>query len=148
KMQALGNDFIVIDGERLLESSAGKKLLKHSSHILPALAHNLCSRRLGIGADGLVLALNLKRKELALVAHELYGGSLADCDISWTFTNCDGSTSQTCGNALRCLALWAHRKGLFKDRLKVLTANGPVEISFLSEEKITADLGTPRFACD
>ncbi|PWT94297.1 MAG: diaminopimelate epimerase [Candidatus Melainabacteria bacterium] len=71
---------------------------------------------------------------------------MAGCRLAWTFTNNDGSKSKTCGNAMRCLALWAYKKGLLKDRAKVLTETGPVEVVFHSEEKIEVDLGVPHLA--
>jgi diaminopimelate epimerase len=111
-MQALGNDFIVLDGERLLQTVSTSELLAHWQEVLPVLAKKLCSRRFGIGGDGLILALDLKHKPQAAIAHQIYGSTRDDCELAWTYTNSDGSASRTCGNGLRCLALWAHNKGL------------------------------------
>jgi diaminopimelate epimerase len=148
KMQALGNDFIVLDGEALLASKEGAELIQGWTKQLPALAQQLCGRRFGIGADGLVLALNLKCKEMRALAVELYGEAAGNCQLAWTITNSDGSTPETCANALRCLALWAHRKELITDRCRVITKAGVVEIAFSGPDAITIDLGEPALSAE
>ncbi|PWU00435.1 MAG: hypothetical protein C5B53_04065, partial [Candidatus Melainabacteria bacterium] len=72
-MQALGNDFIVIDAQSLLAQAATETLLQHWQEVLPTLAQRLCSRRFGIGADGLLLAIDLKQKQLSELAIQIYG---------------------------------------------------------------------------
>lgn len=146
KMQALGNDFVVLDGERLLEARTPRKLLEEWQNVSPKLACLLLNRYRGIGGDGLILALNLKNKHLLELARQIYGPGVESCQLAWTFTNSDGSFAETCGNGLRCIALWAHRKGLIRDRGEVMTAAGPVELIFNSEDDITADLGAPRLS--
>lgn len=145
-MQALGNDFVVLDGEQLLAGVSSRKLLEHWQKLSPKLACLLLCRHTAIGGDGLILAMNLKNKHLLDLARQIYGPEVESCQLSWTYTNSDGSFAETCGNGLRCLALWAHKKGLLKDRGKVMTATGPVEILFSSEDRITADLGAPTLA--
>lgn len=146
KMQALGNDFVVLDGERLLEVPTARKVLENWQKLSPKLACLLLSRHTGIGGDGLILAMNLKNKHLLELARQIYGPGVESCQLAWTYTNSDGSFAETCGNGLRCLALWAHNKGLLADRGKVMTATGPVEIVFSSADQITADLGAPSLA--
>lgn len=148
KMQALGNDFIVLDGEALLLSEWGVLLLKQWSSYRVSLAQNLCARRLGIGGDGLILALNLKRQELAHLAAGLYGTIPENCQLAWTITNSDGSSPETCGNGLRCLALWAHQKELIIDQCRVMTAVGVVAINYHSADSITVDLGEPKLLAE
>ena len=63
-----------------------------------ALARKLCHRQNGVGADGLVV----------LLPHEKY-------DFEWEFYNSDGSRADMCGNASRCVAHFAHEKGISKD---------------------------------
>jgi len=63
-----------------------------------ALARKLCHRQNGVGADGLVV----------LLPHETY-------DFEWEFYNSDGSQADMCGNASRCVAHFAHEKGISKD---------------------------------
>jgi diaminopimelate epimerase len=143
KMHGAGNDFVLIDAEHLLGAPAGRMLLKSWCSIAPGFARQLCNRRFSIGADGLVLSLNLKNAELKELATELYGNEAADCELAWVYTDSDGSLPETCGNALRCLTLWARNRNLIKDKANVCTKAGPVKVSFDSASKITVDLGEP-----
>jgi diaminopimelate epimerase len=82
KWEGLGNDFIVVSAE---ESPA----------ISPERARELCDRRRGIGADG-VLVVEAK-------------SGAAPRMIVW---NADGSRPEMCGNGLRCVAAYlARRRG-------------------------------------
>ncbi len=77
KMEATGNDFIVIDahGEQKSWSPLAKKM---------------CDRHFGIGADGLLLLLP---SEVA--------------DYRMQIFNADGSEAEMCGNGLRCIVKFA-----------------------------------------
>ncbi len=74
-MQALGNDFILIDNR--------KSKLKN----INSLSRILCDRRFGIGADQLLILTNSKR-----------------ADFRMRIFNSDGSEVEMCGNGIRCLA--------------------------------------------
>jgi diaminopimelate epimerase len=74
KMQGLGNDFVVIDNRET-------KLRRLSS-----LAKKLCDRRLGVGADQLLLLSHSQKS-----------------DFKMRIFNADGSEVEMCGNGLRCL---------------------------------------------
>ena len=75
-----------------------------------ALAKKLCHRQNGVGADGLVV----------LLPHEEY-------DFEWEFYNSDGSDAAMCGNASRCVAHFAHEKGISKDNTsEFLTGAGVI----------------------
>ena len=143
KMQALGNDLIFLDGEKLLNSAA-RPILSQWQSIAPFLAKALCHRRLSIGADGLVLAMRLAVPELSQMASTLYGIPSQTCELSWTYHNSDGSVSDICGNGLRCLALWAKEEKNMDGELKVATALGPLSINYQSQSDITLKLGAPR----
>lgn len=80
KMSGAGNDFIVLDNR------AGGW-----SGLEPDLIRRLCSRRLSVGADGLLL--------LEPGANGL--------DYSMRYFNADGSAAAMCGNGGRCLARFA-----------------------------------------
>ena len=76
-MHGCGNDFVIIDcRENALQLSTEEIQL-------------LCNRRIGIGCDQLVF-INSKKTEKT-TAH-------------LNFWNTDGSSSDTCGNATRCVA--------------------------------------------
>jgi diaminopimelate epimerase len=74
KMQALGNDFIIIDDR--------ESKLRRISH----LSERLCHRRFGIGADQLLLL-----------------GHSDAADFGMRIFNADGSEVEMCGNGIRCL---------------------------------------------
>ena len=80
KMVASGNDFIVAE-----------VCAKDSS--LRSLAQNICDRKFGIGADGLLI---LEKSQVA--------------DIRMRIFNADGSEAQMCANGARCTALYTGRK--------------------------------------
>ncbi|HEY9871543.1 MAG TPA: diaminopimelate epimerase [Candidatus Obscuribacterales bacterium] len=124
KMQALGNDFVVVsqtDLERLHPVRCQEDLGK--------VAAALCNRHFGVGADGLVVVRQPDRP---------------DCQLGWAYFNCDGSTAAMCGNGLRCLGLWAVERQLVdRQPFKVSTAHGPVEIDVRDRDSITVDLGQP-----
>jgi diaminopimelate epimerase len=94
KMQGCGNDFVVVDG---------------AADLTAARVRELCDRRLGIGADG-VLVIGAKR------------------DRCWPVTihNADGSLGESCGNGARCLARYLlDRHG--GDALELSFAGGDVK---------------------
>ena len=75
------------------------------------LAKKLCHRQNGVGADGLVV----------LLPHKKY-------DFEWEFYNSDGSHADMCGNASRCVAHFAHEKGISKENTaEFLTGAGVIK---------------------
>ena len=101
KMQATGNDFIVIDA-RNVERDWSR------------MAQTMCHRHFGVGGDGLILLVPSK------VA-----------DLGMRMFNPDGSEAEACGNGLMCLAGYAIETGLAKiDReLAVETLAGMRQVS-------------------
>ncbi|MFP4458326.1 MAG: diaminopimelate epimerase [Candidatus Zixiibacteriota bacterium] len=83
KMNGTGNDFIVIDNRDGKIDNASK------------LASKLCTRRVGIGADGLLLLENSNK-----------------ADVRMRYLNSDGSEVAMCGNGARCTAFFANMLGL------------------------------------
>lgn len=85
-MHGAGNDFIVIDDRH-------ENFPDHNA----ALIRQIAARRTGVGCEGVILfrpALND-----------------ATCDYRMVFLNPDGSRASMCGNATRCLALFAFDNG-------------------------------------
>jgi diaminopimelate epimerase len=66
------------------------------------------------------------------------------CDLSWVYTNSDGSSAVMCGNGLRCLALWARLRGGVEDRdFMIATAKGAVAVQITDDKRICVDVGQP-----
>lgn len=125
KMQALGNDFIVIDD-------------RHEEWDLdPEAVSFLCDRQFGIGADGLILVRPATEPDAAFFM---------------LYYNADGSTAEMCGNGVRCFAKFLADRGLVGgDTLRVQTLGGVKEIvvSRDAQSKMTSarvDMGTPKLA--
>ncbi len=122
KLQASGNDFILIDWRG------------QPRRDWPALARRLCHRHLGVGGDGLLLVLSSRK-----------------ADLSMRLFNPDGSEAETSGNGLRCFAKYAVEAGLApKDAVKVETKAGiKTIVPFLQRGKVVrarVNMGTPRLA--
>lgn len=121
KMHGLGNDFIMVEDlkEKLSEQSLSK------------LAVELCDRKFGIGADGLVLILTSTK-----------------ADIRMRIFNPDGSEPEMCGNAIRCFGKLAWEEGLVtKTDITVETLAGIIKPQLTLKgddiEAIRVDMGEP-----
>jgi diaminopimelate epimerase len=96
KYQGAGNDFIIIDNRK--------------GHFNPSdsvLIRNLCDRRFGIGADGLMLISE-------------YPG----CDYEMKYFNSDGFEGSMCGNGGRCSADFSIRSGIAGTNLSFMAIDG------------------------
>ena len=103
KMSGAGNDFIVVDN----------RFYNFSGNELSRIARQVCVRRLGIGADG-ILALSESTQ--------------AGTDYRMEYYNADGSEGTMCGNGARCLGRYAVAGGLSPGLLHFETASGPYSI--------------------
>ena len=82
KLQASGNDFVLIDSRRSRP--------KRSSTFYKKFAKKYCQRKLNIGADGLLVIEPSKKASFKM-----------------RMFNSDGSEAEMCGNGARCVGLWA-----------------------------------------
>jgi diaminopimelate epimerase len=96
KYQGTANDFVMIDNREMHFDAANQELVAF-----------LCERRLGIGADGLILLQN----------REGY-------DFEMVYFNADGQLGSMCGNGGRCTVQFAKQLGVISDQAYFLTADG------------------------
>ena len=109
KYQGTGNDFILIDNRQVTVG-----------HIKPFPADDqlfieqLCHRRFGIGADGLILLQDAPVQE----------GNTPSYDLRMVYFNADGREGSMCGNGGRCIVRFAHDLGLFVTKTRFLAVDG------------------------
>lgn len=119
KMQALGNDFVVLDGFQELPE------------LTPALLRRLADRRLGVGCDQILVATPAPD---------------ADSDVGYQIYNADGSTVGQCGNGVRCLALFVARRKLNSSaNLRVATATTRMRVELRADQQVRVEMAVPRF---
>jgi diaminopimelate epimerase len=99
KYQGTGNDFIVMDNRLGLYADL-------SQHQIASL----CERRMGIGADGLML---LQQKD--------------GYDFEMIYYNADGKEGSMCGNGGRCIVQFAFDLKLITDKCLFIATDGPHE---------------------
>ena len=120
KMQGLGNDYIYVNG------------LEETVDDPQALARRISDRHFGVGSDGLVLILPCE-----------------EADFRMRMFNADGSESEMCGNAARCVGKYIHDRGLSdKEEIRLMTGAG-IKILKLTVEngrtvRVRVDMGEPE----
>src|SRR5215217_9100720 len=117
KMHAVGNDFIVFDPGEVEYAD------------LPGLAREACDRHFGVGADGILVPASSQVADLKMV-----------------YLNSDGSSSEMCGNGLRCLARYARDYELVEgDAFTVETGAGTKKVLLYDDGSSRVDMGAPGF---
>jgi diaminopimelate epimerase len=120
KYEGLGNDFVVIEAA-------------HDDAVSVERARQLCDRRLGIGADGILLVLP---------------GKTAGAAGRMKVINADGSVPEMCGNGLRCVALHVARaRKLTEGTLVFDTDAGPKRCD-VAGNIVTIDMGIVKHTGD
>ena len=100
KMSGVGNDFIIVDNRAGILSQIA----------LDEFARGVCTRRMSLGGD-----------QLMIIEPPTSGG-----DFSMRTINVDGTEVKMCGNASRCVARYAHTRGIAGARMTIDTPGGPV----------------------
>lgn len=119
KVQASGNDFILID------TRYSKKKLTKSFY--RNFARKYCPRSFAIGADGILVIEKSKK-----------------ANFKMRIFNADGSEAEMCGNGTRCVGLWA-AKNLKKKEVSFETIAGIItaKVSDLKQNNATVKINMP-----
>ena len=119
KMQGLGNDYIYIN---CLEETVVDPV---------SLARRISDRHFGVGSDGLVLIMPCE-----------------EADFRMRMFNADGSESEMCGNAARCVGKYIHDRGLSdQEEIRLMTGAGIKILKLTVQDgktrKVRVDMGEP-----
>lgn len=123
KMEGAGNDYVYID------------VFKTSVSDPETLARDISHRHFGVGSDGLVLI-----------------GPSGLADVRMTMYNADGSKSEMCGNAIRCVGKYAREHGLVSsDSMTIETDAGVKTLRLFADDanriyKASVQMGVPILA--
>ncbi len=117
KMHGCGNDFVVLD-------LITQRLILRDKHV-----RKLADRRFGIGCDQVLVAEAPTRP---------------DVDFRYRIYNADGGEVEQCGNGARCFARYVREKRLTgKDRIRVETRAGVIELQTTPDRQVRVDMGAP-----
>ncbi len=125
KMHSSGNDFVIVREEE-------------SGQDWASMAKPICERRLGIGADGILVVIPSKK-----------------ADLKVRVINSDGSEAEICGNGLICLGRYAIESDIVKPAAKevsVDTKAGIKKLKLLRQgnrlSQVQVNIGKPRLQPD
>jgi len=120
KMQGAGNDFVVLDATRA------------PIELTPAQVQRLGDRRLGIGADQ-VLVVEKATTPGVDFGYRIYNGF-------------SGDEVEHCGNGARCFVRYVREHGLTdKTTVSVETVNNRLELHWRADGRVTVDMNQPVF---
>ncbi|MDZ7295647.1 MAG: diaminopimelate epimerase [candidate division KSB1 bacterium] len=121
KISATGNDFVVFDNR-----NGHVDVVRHLQW-----CSWLCQRRVGVGADGVIL---VQRS--------------ATADFCYVHINSDGSIAEMCGNGSRAVAFFAHVEGIAQSPVR-FEIGGKVYTARVDGSRVTTYFvppAPPRFA--
>jgi diaminopimelate epimerase len=99
KLTGAGNDFVVLDNRT---DAVAPDTAERADFI-----RRTCARGTGVGADGMLLVEPSDR-----------------ADFRMRYYNSDGGEAETCGNGARCIARFAHARGIAAARMTFETKAG------------------------
>lgn len=115
KMQGIGNDFIVIQGEVPMNAD---------------LAKRICDRRFGVGADQILWIKPARDRSKA--------------DLRMEILNADGSEAEMCGNGIRAVALYVDKRAREKKPQYRIETLGGVKTVSVKAGNVLVDMGAPK----
>ncbi len=120
KMEGLGNDYVYIDSTQ------------RDIRLTPEQIRKISNRNFGVGSDGVIL---IRKSEIAEFKMDMY--------------NSDGSSSEMCGNGIRCVGKFVYDKGLTSNlNPRIETGAGILTLDMKPNhhnkiELVTVDMGEP-----
>ncbi|MBN2015118.1 MAG: diaminopimelate epimerase [Candidatus Altiarchaeota archaeon] len=122
KMQASGNDFILIDEFNSIVIPGEKK---------PEFVVKASDRHFGIGSDGVIFVQPSE-----------------DSDARFVFYNPDGSKAEMCGNGIRCFTKYLYEGGISrKQKIRMETLKGVITSYPIAKDgvvgEVRVDMGAP-----
>ncbi len=114
KISATGNDFVLLDNR------------KNQFFPKPALVQKICTRRTGVGADGILLLEESRRYDFAM-----------------RYFNSDGSEGELCGNGARAITLFAFLNGVAGREMKFESKSG-VHRAQINGSDIRVEMPPPK----
>ncbi|EMG20073.1 diaminopimelate epimerase [Leptospira interrogans serovar Icterohaemorrhagiae str. Verdun HP] len=119
-MEGIGNDYVYIDSTR------------NDIRLTPEQIQKISDRNFGIGSDGVIFIRNSKQGDFMM---DMY--------------NSDGSSSEMCGNGIRCVAKYIYDHGLTSSKNpKIETGAGILEVDLKigsgnKVDLVSVDMGKP-----
>ncbi|EMJ98064.1 diaminopimelate epimerase [Leptospira alstonii] len=120
KMEGIGNDYVYIDSTRT------------DIRLTPEQIQKISDRNFGIGSDGVIFIRSSKQGDFMM---DMY--------------NSDGSSSEMCGNGIRCVAKYIYDHGLTNSKNpKIETGAGILEVDLKigsgnKVDLVSVDMGKP-----
>jgi diaminopimelate epimerase len=114
KMAGAGNDFVVIDNRAGIVGSGEE------------LARKICTRRLSVGADGLILIEPSARATFRM-----------------RYFNSDGSAADFCANGTRCAARFAFMNVIAPRKMTIETGAGVIAAEITEQQHVVLSLPSP-----
>ena len=112
KYHGTGNDFVLIDNRTLEWKPTPKEVAE------------ICHRRFGVGADGLMLVENTD----------------SPFDFRMVYFNSDGNESSMCGNGGRCIVHFAQQLGIFSGKSTHFIAIDGPHNAWIQENSIVLEM--------
>jgi len=117
KAHGTGNDFIIF-----FKSECPDIITS------PEFISNICKRRTGIGADGVLIISEIN-----------------SVDYRIDYYNSDGSWETFCANGARCVAILLKKKGLLNKKAKFMGGDGNHELEFDESNTVWIKMKSPNY---